>query len=107
MEGSGLRWRVAILGGGERSQLEGSDRRREQCQVEGSDRCWGRAEGSDVGGGELSLVEGGGLRMWGVIARREEQLLVEGAVSGGGEQSLVEGSGLRWRGADAGGQGKS
>ena len=63
-----VRWRGAISGGGERSQVEKSER-------------WWR--GAVSGGGERSLVEGSGLR-W------------RGAVSGA-KQSQVQGSGLRWR----------
>ena len=48
MEGSGLRWRGAITGGGERSPVELSDQ-------EGSDRVWRGAV--SVGGVERSLVE--------------------------------------------------
>ena len=89
MEGSGLRWRGAVAGGEERSQV-------------GSDRRW---RGAIPGGVERSLVVGSGLRWRGA----EERSLVEasdrwwrGAVSGGGERSLVEGSGCRLRGAVSG-----
>ena len=61
VEASGLRWRGAIAGGGERSQVEASGL---------------RLRGAVAGGGERSQVEGRGLR-W------------RGAVSGGGERTPV------------------
>ena len=51
-------------------------------------------EGSDLGGGERTQVEG---------RVRRSDLGKKGAIAGGRERSQVEGSDLRWRGAIRGG----
>ena len=97
-------WRGAIAGGGERSLVEGSDRRWKQLQVERSDR---RRRGAIAGGEERSLVERKDCR-WRVAfsdrrGRSQEEGVIAGggercsAIAGGGERSLVEGSDFRWR----------
>ena len=75
------RWRGAIAGGGERSQVEGSDRR------------WRGA----MAGKEVSYLEGSGLRWRGAVSGGGENSQVKGAVSDEGEWSHVEGSDRRWR----------
>jgi hypothetical protein len=66
VEESDCRWRRAISGGGEQSQVEGSDRRGgEGPQVEWSDRRWRRVI---AGGGERLQVEGSDRRMRRVTA---------------------------------------
>ena len=64
--------RGAVLGGGKRSQVEGSGLRWKQSEVEGSDRWWRGAVSSEE---ERSQVEGSGLR-W------------RGAITGGWEWSM-------------------
>ena len=99
------RWGGAVISGrGERSQLDGSNRRwrggvsggGELLLVEGSNLRWRGARGQSSHEGDQLLVKGSGLRcraLW------REQSQVEGsycrlmrAVSGGEEQSLVEGA---------------
>ena len=80
VEGSDLRLRRAIAGGGELSQVEGGDW--ERSQVEGS-VCRSRKEVS--GGGERSQIEGSNHRWMGAIAAGGKQSRRVGANADEGE----------------------
>ena len=71
MEGSDLKWRPVIAGGGERSQVEGSDLRQGALS------------------GERSQVDGSDLRLRGAIAGGGERLRWRAIIASGGERSRV------------------
>ena len=75
MEGSGLRWRRAIAGGGEQSQVEGpvsGGGNRSPVEGSGLKSRWNVVSGA----GERSKVEGSGLRWRSAIAARGELRLI-------------------------------
>ena len=96
MEGSDRRWRGAIAGEGEQSQVNGRDSRWREASADGSDR---RRREATAGG---RAIRGGGARphVEGSDRRRRPAIAIE---AGGEEQPHVEGRNRRWRGEIAGG----